>query len=62
MLVTAIPVTVVFRLIEGQYPSQVLQPIPLFADHKEHRGRGQLRASPRQHRRADPGAAGDPHH
>jgi hypothetical protein len=27
MLVTAIPVTVVFRLIEGQYPSQVLQAI-----------------------------------
>src|SRR5215469_16243826 len=30
MLVTAIPVTVVFRLIEGQYPSQVLQPISPF--------------------------------
>jgi hypothetical protein len=27
MLVAAIPVTVVFRLLEGQYPSQVLQPI-----------------------------------
>jgi hypothetical protein len=30
MLVTAIPVTVAFRLIEGQYPSQVLQPIKPF--------------------------------
>jgi len=31
MLATAIPVTVVFRLIEGQYPSQVLQPISPFS-------------------------------
>jgi hypothetical protein len=30
MLVAAIPVTVVFRLVEGQYPSQVLQPITTF--------------------------------
>lgn len=30
MLVTAIPVTVVFGLIEGQYPSQVLQLISPF--------------------------------
>jgi hypothetical protein len=30
MLVAAIPVTLVFRLLEGQYPSQVLQPITAY--------------------------------